>query len=311
MTLGFRDFLGLDGTFFGTISGGPTLANGSAVQRDTAQTFLVDVGFDALDPVSGGLPLALLVEWSIGTAIAPRTWSPATANPYDRLHTAGRPPALVAVPALAPAKHYNFAWNSFIDLPKGFFEFVWLRVTVTDVSSLEAQIVFGPIAVTTSVAGTVDPLTAQLARRAAVARTPVDLLGNGLDLPFRRGPRDFASVRGPELVRARVRQIFSTRAAAGDYAGELPWRPDFGHKFWTLKHRNNTRALRAQASAYAREALRWERSVRVIAVEIEKDPPPEFLSRLLVHTLYEVRDEDLIGAGVSIPTFADTARVAS
>lgn len=311
MTFGFRDFTGLDGTFFGTISGGPVLANGSAAQRDTAQTFLVDVGFDVYDPVALGQPVGILVEWSIGSAISPTTWAPATANPYDRLHTAGNPPSLVGVPLAEPAKRFNFAWNTFVDLPEGFFEFVWLRVTVTDLSSLEAQIVFGPVAVSTTKAGTLDPLAAQLARRAAVARTPIDLLGNGLDLPFRRGPRDFASERGPNLVRARVRQIFSTRAAHGDFPGELPWRPDFGHKFWTLKHRNNTRALRAQASNYAREALRWERSARVVGVEVEKDLPPQLLARLLVHTTYEILDDDLIGPGVAVPTFTDTARVAA
>lgn len=309
MTLGFRDVLGLDGTFLGTISGGPVLANGSAVQRDVAQTFLVDVGFDVYDPASGGQPLSVAVEWSIGSLVSPTTWHAATANPYDRLHTAGNPPSLTGVPFGLPAKRFNYAWNSFVDLPAGFFQFVWLRVTTVDASLLEAQIVFGPVAISTTKPGTADPLAAQLARRAAIARTPVDLLGNGLDLPFRRGARDFVAVRGPELVRARVRQIFSTRAAYGDYPGELPWRPDFGHKFWVLKHRNNTRALRAQASAFAREALRWEKSVRVSGVEVEKDPPPPLLARLLVHTTYEVLDDDLIGAGVAIPTFTDTARV--
>jgi phage baseplate assembly protein W len=311
VTLGFRDVFGLDGTFFGTISGGPVLAGGSAAQRDSAQTFLVDVGFDLYDPAAGGLPVAVLVEWSIGSLLAPTTWHAATANPYDRLHTAGNPPSLTGVPGVQPAKHFNFAWNAFVDLPEGFFEFVWVRITVTDISSLEAQLVVGPIAVSTTKAQTLNPLAAQLARRAAVARSPLDLLGNGLDTPFRRGPRDFVSSSGPMQVRARVRQIFSTRAAAGDYPGELPWRPDFGHKFWTLQHRNNTRALRAQASTYAREALRWEKTVHVIGVDVVKDPPPKLLSRLLVHTTYEIRDEDLLGAGLSIPQFTDTARVAA
>jgi phage baseplate assembly protein W len=305
--LGFHDLLGLSGAFFGTISGGPVLEAGSAAQRDTARTYLVDVGFSCYDPAAGASPLTVLVEWSIGTASAPGSWAPATANPYDRLHTAGNPPALSGIPAAEPAKAFNYVWNAFQDLPAGLFQYVWLRVTVTDISLLEAQLVIGPIQVTTSKAGTADPLAAQLARRAAVARTPIDLLGAGLDLPFRRGPRDFVSVSGPDLVRARVRQILSTRAAFGDYAGELPWRPDFGHKLWILPHRNNTNALRAQASAFVRDALRWERSVRVTDVSVEKDPLAN-PSLLLVHVTYQVLDQNLLGSLVNIPTFTDTAR---
>lgn len=310
MTLGYSGLLRLTGTFFGTVIGGPVLSGGTAVQRDTDRTFLVDVGFALYDPAGANQSIALSLEWSVGTQASPAAWAAATANPYDRLHTAGNPPSLVTVPLAAPAKAFNFVWNAYQDLPRGNFAYVWLRITVVDVAALESQLVVGPFAVTTDVAGSPDPLTAQLTKLAALSRASTDFLGNGLDLPFRRGPRDFVSVSGVDLVRARVRQILGTRAAFGDLFGDLPWRPDFGQKLWTFRHRGNTRTLRARASAFIREALSWERSVRVVGVEIEREPlaDPELL---MVHVTYEVLLDDFAGTDVETPRFTDTARIAA
>lgn len=93
--------------------------------------------------------------------------------------------------------------------------------------------------------------------------TPV-FLGFGLIRPFRRDLKnDFASAGGERLVRSSVGQILGTKAQGERAFGELPWRPDFGSKFYLLKFKKEP-VLSELARVYAQESLRlWEPRVRV------------------------------------------------
>lgn len=97
----------------------------------------------------------------------------------------------------------------------------------------------------------------------------------GLLTPFvRNGISDFASGGGMALIRSEVEQILGTECTDGDIAGELPWRPEFGSRFYKLRHRNNDRVLEELARAYANEAVsRWLEDVRVVDVVLETFVP--------------------------------------
>ena len=147
------------------------------------------------------------------------------------MHSAANP--LSGVPTASPGKSFNFSWNAFQDLAEGEFQTLHVRVTVDDGGAAD-PVVFGPLQPVTTLLPELGSAVfkRQLARRAIIARTPLDFLGVGLLSPFRRGARDFVSGGGVELVRSSVRQILGTRAAVGKFAGELPWRPNFGSKLW-------------------------------------------------------------------------------
>ena len=157
------------------------------------------------------------------------------------------------------------------------------------------QLTGGPFVVSTVVPETAaETFARNQARRNEASRTPFDFLGKGLVNPFRRGSRDFVNAEGVELIRANVRQILGTRSAIGDdVVGELAWRPDFGSKFWRLKHRNNDGILEGLAIAYAHEALSWEPRVEVSAVVVEPDVNRP--NRLSIRVLYQIIDENVAG----------------
>jgi phage baseplate assembly protein W len=98
--------------------------------------------------------------------------------------------------------------------------------------------------------------------------TPLDaFLGFGLIRPFRRIKSDFASTGGRSLVESAAGQILGTRASGETMQGEIPWRPEFGSRFYLLKHRKGP-AVAELALVYAREAFqRWEPRLTVTAVE--------------------------------------------
>ena len=115
---------------------------------------------------------------------------------------------------------------------------------------------------------------------AAAGASPIDtFLGFGLTRPFSREAGDFASAGGEALVRSAVGQVLGTRAqspvglvpgAEGEQAlGELPWRPEFGSKFYLLRHRRG-RLLEEMARVFAQEAFaRWE--PRIVITNVASD----------------------------------------
>ncbi len=92
----------------------------------------------------------------------------------------------------------------------------------------------------------------------------------GLFVPFQRDrARDFASVTGPDLLRAKVLQVLSTQGAGPRSGGELPWRTNFGASLDLLRHQRNDRALAELARFKIEEALRrWLPDVRLCALDI-------------------------------------------
>lgn len=163
------------------------------------------------------------------------------------------------------------------------------------------MVVGGPFVVSTVVPETPEEtFERNQARRNEASRTPFDFLGKGLINPFRRGSRDFVSAERVELVRSSVRQILGTRAAIGDdIVGELAWRPDFGSKFWQLKHRNNDGTLKGLAIAYAYEALAWEPRIEVVGVTTEPDVNAP--NRLSIRVTYRIIDQNVAGNRVFLP----------
>lgn len=163
------------------------------------------------------------------------------------------------------------------------------------------MIVGGPFTISTVVPETErETFDRNQARLRQLSKTPFDFLGNGLLNPLRRGSRDFNSASGVDLIKASVRQILGTRAAIGDErVGELAWRPDFGSKFWVLKHRNNDGTLRGQAIAFAYEALSWEPRIEVTEVTInDTNSSPNELS---IRILYRIIDQNVSGNRVFLP----------
>lgn len=280
----------------------PILEGVTAVQRDSLQTYLVDVGFDVGDPQ--GADLTPLVEFARGVA---GTFTPAKAQTFDRKHSVEDP--ITLVPLVAPYKRVNYVWNAFADLPEGIFDDVFVRVSVTN--NPTTTVTVGPIVVNTTTDQELDPnLAAQLARRSILSRTPFDFLGNGIVIPFRRGVRDIVSASGAELIRSSVRQILGTRASVGDLVGELPWRPDFGSKLWVLRHRNNDPTLEGQAEAFVREALRQEPRVQVTDVFIERPPFTE-PNELRVRVTYTIIGENVEDNNVILPEFEEEVVIGS
>lgn len=102
-------------------------------------------------------------------------------------------------------------------------------------------------------------------------------LGFGLLTPFRRDQKgDFAAGEEAELVLACVAQVLGTRCSAmtpyGAAQGELPWRPTFGSRLYTLAHRNLDDPVTQQlARVYASDALeQWEPRFKVHAALVSK-----------------------------------------
>lgn len=243
----------------------PVIEALEAEQRDTAQTFLVDVGYTILEPDLQDVNVTL--EWRRGTQ---GSWNPAQAQAQDRRHDDVSVP-LSGLPVISPGDSFNYVWNAFFDLPEGTFTDVFVRLTIEDTAFESASEEFGPFTVSTTKPAEDDPFAKQLARRAQIAKTPLDFLGNGLVTPFRRGSRDFATSRGIDLVDSAVKQILGTRAAVGEMSGELRWRPDFGSKLWILRHRKKDPDLNDQAEAYIEEALAQEPRVRLVQAEVQPD----------------------------------------
>lgn len=122
-------------------------------------------------------------------------------------------------------------------------------------------------------------------------------LGSGLLQPFRRDrKRDFANAQGLDLVRACVAQVLGTQCSdASGYAGEIPWRPEFGSSLYRLRHKKGV-VLQELARLYVADALaRWEPRVRVSRVDIEHD----LTSRTLTIRLrYDVIEQNTAGNNV-------------
>jgi len=104
---------------------GPTIVNPTAVQRDTAQTFLVDVSGEITDPSGDDVNLSL--EWARDPS---GPWTAATLQTTDRRHTAN---PITGVPAAEPGAPFNLVWQAFFDLPEGTWTDVYLRITAEDI----------------------------------------------------------------------------------------------------------------------------------------------------------------------------------
>lgn len=241
--------------------GSPVLSGVSISQRDSDSTFLVDVSFDLYDP--GSLQDNVTVEFKRG---ASGLYMGATAQPYDRRHTIVDGVAL-DVPQSLPAKSYVYVWQPFFDLPQGEFDDVYIRITAENNPS--DQVEAGPFYVTTvEVAEEPRQMADSLS---IIARTPKTILGNGLVQPFRRISDDFASTSGKELVEACLSQILGTRAAVGDYSGEVPWRPDLGSKLWSLRHKGQNALTERTARGYAKEVFSQEPRAEPSSVRVESN----------------------------------------
>lgn len=238
----------------------------SVTQRDTLASYLVDVTFSFYDPDGDVLTVSEL-SWRKGTdpSVAFSAMTPQTT---DRKHTVQ---PLYIAETTPPGNSYNFVWQPFFDIPDGFHDDIYIKLIIrTPVLAEIVEVIEGPFTISTEQAPVATgPLTKQLQRRSIIARTSNQFLGSGLITPFRRASKDFASGSEIELIRANVRQTLGTMAAFGEYAGELPWRPNFGSKLWVLRHRSNDPTLRAQARIFVDEALQWEPRVRVTEVVVE------------------------------------------
>ncbi len=109
------------------------------------------------------------------------------------------------------------------------------------------------------------------AARPSTTMAPPAFLGFGLLAPFRRDQKgDFAAGGEEALVIACVAQVLGTESATPTAQGELPWRPDFGSRLYTLRHRNLDDPVTQQiARVYAADALeRWEPRFRLQALRL-------------------------------------------
>lgn len=288
----------------------PVIDSMSASQRDTDVTFLVDVLYSVFDvegPSPGDNLTAINLEFS--TTGPAGSFSPATLQPFDARHD---PTPITGLPGSAPGKPLQAVWNAFQDLPEGVFD-VDLRMTVEDAGSppnVSNIAVASAIVVTTVLPDdTGDIFARQLSRRANLARTPRDFLGNGLLIPFRRGSRDFVSNKDVELIRSSVRQILGTRATVGRNIGELQWRGNFGSKLWTLRHSNTGPFTKARAAQFVRDALANEPRVRITSVFVEPEPLSE-ANTLQVRVTYQVITENTPQNRVILPEFTETMALA-
>lgn len=277
----------------------PIIEAASVVQRDTARSFLTDVGVVVYHPPGGDVQF-LSVEWQIGGTSG--AWSPATAQPYDRRHDAG----FQMVASMSPGTPINYVWQPFFDLPpEEVFDDVFVRIVVEN--NPTATVIVGPVTISTTSPSTAeDNFDKSLARRGQLARTPLDFLGCGLVIPFERGSLDFRNACEVELIKSSVRQILGTRAAVGNFLGDLPWRPDFGSKLWILRHRNNDPTLQGQAVAFVMEAMQWEPRIRVTSVELLRGiPTDEELRKLRVLVRYRIIEENVDENRVLLPEFTE------
>lgn len=288
----------------GGVIAAPVIDSASAAQRDTSTTWLVDISLRAHDETGGDLDLT--VEYSTTGASGP--WSTATPQPHDRKHTVGSPAVLDDVDTAAPGKAYGFTWWAFFDLGEDVVEQVHFRLTATDPTTLQDQAIIGPYTVSTVVVPPDDHYSNLLARRARIAQANRDFLGAGPIIPVEREARDFASATGAELVASCVRVIFMTRAAWGQFAGDLPHRPDFGHKLWTLRHRRLDQTLRGQALAFAKEAIAWEPRAQVKEVVVE-DEDPTSPGEMRIRIRYVVIGSNISGNRVILPEFEEIVSV--
>jgi phage baseplate assembly protein W len=271
-----------------------------ATQRDTSLTWLVDVSMAAHN--GGGGDLQVLLQFSTEGPGGP--WTNCLSQPYDRRHTLGDPTVMSDVALVAPGSPHLFVWQAFLDLndeDEGVFD-IYLRLFVTNEGGESDILIGGPFTVSTEEEIWTPAPTPR--RTDGIAPAGNDFLGNGLIVPFRRGSRDFVQAGGEELVRSSVREILLTRAAVGAVPGELPWRPDFGSKLWTLKHRKNDELLAEQAYVYVLEALTWEPRVETVSVEIERDP--EALNELTVKVRYRVIEQNVPNNRVVLPEFVES-----
>jgi len=221
----------------------------------------------------------------------------------DYAEGAGRVlPGTETVPLGLP---FNFVWDTIRDLPEGEFEDVFVRVSVSN--NPTTSVIVGPLSIATVALTSEDALARNLQRRALADRVDQDFLGCGLLIPFCRGSRDFENACGVELVRSSVRQILGTRAAVGQFPGDLPWRPDFGNKIWILRHRNNDRILREEAVAFVQEALRFEPRVEV--TEVVASVNPEDPNRLDVTVRYRIIKTNTLDNRVFLPEFEEVVTI--
>lgn len=272
-----------------------TIENEAAVQRDTVNSFFVDVTFELIETVGGAVTLAF--DWRRGTT---DPWVTANPQPVDFRHTATTPQS--GLPTSSPGESLHFTWNAFFDLPEGSFTDVFLRITAVGTST--EVVAIGPLTVVTAIATQASALAQAQARRNIISKIPGDFLGNGITTPIRRGSSDLVSASGVDLIRAAVGQILGTKAAVGDLVGEVPWRPDFGSKLWVLKHRSNDPTLEGQAEAFVKEALLWEPRVEVTEVLVETEPAAG-PNELRIRVRYRVLNENSDDNRVLLPVFEE------
>jgi phage baseplate assembly protein W len=277
----------------------PVIESIQVVQRDSSRSYLVDIGFSVYDPSGHDLTLVSM-EYSTDNG---GLWLPATAQVLDRRHTASSP--LTPILTTAPGSSFNFVWNAFLDLPDG-LHVVLIRLAVDDgITTTQDQSSPSTINASEIVDNSKTGLNRKLGRQSAISKTPLDFLGRGLINPFVRRSSDFAYAEGVELIRSSVRQILGTRAAVGGFSGEIPWRPDFGFKFWYVKHRQNNYVLRDIVLAYVQDALTQEPRVAVSDVDIEIDPE----NTMTVRVIYSIIDSNVDENRVELPFLEEVVSI--
>lgn len=132
-----------------------------------------------------------------------------------------------------------------------------------------------------------------ISRPYAVSATR-SFLGFGIIAPLRRDQKgDFAAGAEAELVMTCVRQVLGTECSTPTAEGELPWRPEFGSRLHTLRHRNLDDPVTLQlARVYTTDALEsWEPRFRVRGVTLMKrksNPLQNDTDSLWLHVLGDV-----------------------
>lgn len=220
-------------------------------------------------------------------------------------YNAGAGLVLPGTATATPGLEFNFVWDVIKDLPEGEFEDVYVRISVSN--NPTTTVIVGPLSISTVSPTTEDAFARNLQRRALADRVAGDFLGCGLTIPFARSSRDFANACGVDLIRSCVRQLLGTRAAVGEFPGDLQWRPDFGNKIWILRHRNNDVLLREEASAFIQEALRFEPRVQtteVVASVNEQNP-----NRLDLLVRYRIIDTNTLDNRVILPEFEEVITI--
>jgi hypothetical protein len=194
----------------------------------------------------------------------------------------------------ATPHEFDFVWNAFFDLPDDFDGEVIFRLVFS--ASPYTTIISSPITVSTVVS------PSGVVRYRAPDRTfrVDDFLGEGPIAPWRRGPNDFMTARGVELVASALRMILNTRAANILWGGELAWDPAFGSRFWTLRFSPGDAITDGLALLHAQDAAALE--PRIVLKSVFTDFKDYGNRRaMMVHVNFSVITQNVQGNQVVLP----------